>query len=592
MNLSAIYHRTNDNFSYAIDRDTLQINIKTGYDITNVNIICGDPFTGGILGGKHKWIGDKIAIDKVIYLEHHILWSINIRPKYKRLKYYFEIFCNEEKMLFYEDGFFKEEDMGNKSSEQYFIKPWLNIADINTVPKWVNDTVWYQIFPDRFCNGDNAINCKETIAWASQKPINEHIYGGDLRGIINKLDYIEKLGANGIYLTPIFKALSTHKYDTINYFEIDEQFGDKKVFKELVDKAHKKGIKIMLDGVFNHCGKFFDKWQDVLQNGEESEYLDWFMVNRFPIDKNQEETYNKDFYSFAFTANMPKLNTNNQEVVNYILSICEYWVKEFDIDGWRIDVANEVSHHLCKKIRERVKSIKPEIYLLGEIWHDSISWLNGDEYDAVMNYPLTTAINDFWSDKSITKVQFEYKINRCYNMYMEQTNSVLFNLLDSHDTDRLINRVQKNQDIFIQQMSILFSSGGTPSIFYGTEIFLEGEHDPDCRACMPWDKINEGAYNNRINIIKKLINIRKDYEPLRGNGIQFINTINNKRVIEYIKYDKDTKIKVVINGSDENIRVNSDNIIFSNLLDGNILKKNGTLIQIIDSLSTNIDSKI
>ncbi len=578
MNFGAIIHRTSDNFCYPLDKDTIQISLKTGYDIEKVNIIYGDPFLGGILGGNWKWSGEKLAIIEKIELDYHILWKIKLKPEYKRLKYYFELFSKDEKVYFYEDGFFYEDKFSNG---QCFVKPWLNPIDVKETPIWVNNTIWYQIFPDRFYNGDRTINPTNTLEWGSKKPKNEDMYGGDLRGIIEKLDYLKDLGINGIYLTPIFKASSVHKYDTIDYYEIDEVFGNKETFKELVEKAHSKDIKIMLDGVFNHCGKEFPLWQDVLKNGPDSKYYNWFMINKWPIDTTKKGTEDKSFYSFAFTSNMPKLNTNNQEVVNYILDICEYWVKEFDIDGWRLDVANEISHYLCKEIRKRLKAIKPDIYILGEIWHDSIEWLRGDEFDSVMNYPLQSAITSFWKNTSMTNVEFMRKVNRCYETYMEQTNNVLFNLLDSHDTDRLIHRVE-DENIFWQQLTILFTLVGSPCIFYGTEIALEGAYDPDCRACMPWDKIEQGIYNDKIEKLKKLINIRKEIEAFRNNNIEFLNEKENTRVIKYYKKDNKQKFLITINASDKDINVEYKKEIFSNLLNGNILSPKGILIERIE----------
>ena len=578
MNFGAIIHRTSDNFCYPLDKDTIQISLKTGYDIEKVNIIYGDPFLGGILGGNWKWSGEKLVIIEKIELDYHILWKIKLKPEYKRLKYYFELFSKDEKVYFYEDGFFYEDKFSNG---QCFVKPWLNPIDVKETPSWVNNTIWYQIFPDRFYNGDRTINPTNTLEWGSKKPKNEDMYGGDLRGIIEKLDYLKDLGINGIYLTPIFKASSVHKYDTIDYYEIDEVFGNKETFKELVEKAHSKDIKIMLDGVFNHCGKEFPLWQDVLKNGPDSKYYNWFMINKWPIDTTKKGTEDKSFYSFAFTSNMPKLNTNNQEVVNYILDICEYWVKEFDIDGWRLDVANEISHYLCKEIRKRLKAIKPDIYILGEIWHDSIEWLRGDEFDSVMNYPLQSAITSFWKNTSMTNVEFMRKVNRCYETYMEQTNNVLFNLLDSHDTDRLIHRVE-DENIFWQQLTILFTLVGSPCIFYGTEIALEGAYDPDCRACMPWDKIEQGIYNDKIEKLKKLINIRKEIEAFRNNNIEFLNEKENTRVIKYYKKDNKQKFLITINASDKDINVEYKKEIFSNLLNGNILSPKGILIERIE----------
>lgn len=583
MNFSAIYHRTSDNYCYPLNENQLIINLKTGYDVKQVFLWYGDPFATGILGSNDKFDGERIDIPFKKRLKNHIWWTTTVEPEYKRCRYFFELVSNEGDTYFYfEDGILTqhEKDISGKML-QCFTFPWLNKSDINVTPNWVNSTVWYQIFPERFANGNPNINSKYVQPWREGKVTNEDRFGGDLQGIINKLDYIENLGINGIYLTPIFKADTTHKYDTIDYMEIDPEFGDKETFRELVDKLHSRGMRIMLDGVFNHCGNLNPMWQDVLENGPKSKYFDWFMINKWPFDKERPDTKDKSFYSFAFTAKMPKLNTNNIEVIEYILSVCEYWVREFDIDGIRLDVANEISHKLCKVMRERLKAIKPDIYILGEIWHDSIKWLLGDEFDAVMNYPLTNSIADFWLNKELTKEDAEYTINRCYTMYMQQTNDVVFNLLDSHDTPRLINRV-KNIDIFYQQLAVLYTMPGSPCIFYGTEVALEGGADPDCRRCMPWEKIEAGYYDERINTIKQLIKLRKEDNAFKGRNFHFPNTIKNKRVMEYIKLDEygNDETEIILNCSDEDVSVKAGGkILFSRLYENDIIKPNGILIR-------------
>lgn len=582
MKFEAVYHRTSDNLCYPINADDLIINLKTGYDIKKVFIHYGDPFATGILGGEDKWEGKREEIPYKKRLKHQIWWTTTLKPEFKRCRYYFELVSDKETWYYFEDGFVNEKQMQLEGKMlQCFTFPWMNSADINTTPAWVNDMVWYQIFPERFCNGDPCISPKDVKPWHSGKVTNKEFYGGDLPGIINKLDYLEELGITGIYLTPIFEAESTHKYDTTDYMKIDPHFGDENVFKTLVNKAHDKGIKIMLDGVFNHCGAKFAPWLDVLNNGPDSKYFEWFMVNKWPFDNNNRDTKDGRFYSFAFAERMPKLNTNNPEVIDYLIGVCEYWVKNYDIDGLRLDVANEISHKFCKILREKMKAIKPDFYILGEIWHDSISWLKGDEFDAVMNYPLTSSIGDFWIDKSLTKEDFECTINRCYTMYMQQNNDVLFNLLDSHDTERLISRV-KDIDVFYQQLAVLFTMPGSPCIYYGTEIVLEGKHDPDCRRCMPWDEIESGQYDNKINIMKKLIKLRKEEQLFKSRNFHFPNTIKNDRVIEYIKLDEwcCNKLEVLLNCSDEIISVDDcGEVLFSHLYSENKLLKYGVLIR-------------
>ena len=580
MKFEAVYHRTSDNLCYPINEEDLIVNLKTGYDIKKVFIHYGDPFATGILGGNDKWEGKREEIPFKKRLKHQIWWTTTLKPEFKRCRYYFELSTDQETWYYFEDGFLNQKQMHLEGKMlQCFTFPWMNSADINTTPNWVNDMVWYQIFPERFCNGDPSLNPKGAKPWHKGKVTNKEFYGGDLPGIIRKLDYLESLGITGLYLTPIFEASSTHKYDTTNYMKIDPHFGDENIFKNLVNKAHEKGIKIMLDGVFNHSGAEFAPWLDVIKSGSNSKYFEWFMVNKWPFDNNGD-TKDGRFYSFAFNEKMPKLNTNNEEVMDYLISVCEYWVKNYDIDGLRLDVANEISHKFCKILRAKMKAIKPDFYILGEVWHDSISWLKGDEFDAVMNYPLTSSIGDFWIDKSLTKKDFECTINRCYTMYMQQNNDVLFNLLDSHDTERLISRV-KNINVFYQQLAVLFTMPGSPCVFYGTEVALQGKHDPDCRRCMPWDEIESGHYDNKINIIKELIKLRKKEQLFKSRNFHFPNTVKNDRVIEYIKIDEwGNKLEILINCSDGIISVNDcGEILFSHLYSQNRLLKNGVLIR-------------
>lgn len=588
MKFEAVYHRTSDNYCYPLNEEDLIINLKTGHDVQRAYLLYGDPFQGGILGGNWKWAGKE---EELIYkknLTHHIWWTTTIKPEFKRCKYYFRLETATESYYYFEDGFYTEEEM-NKDGKRLscFTFPWMNPSDINRTPNWVNNTVWYQIFPERFCNGDTSNDPEGTKPWKHHTVTNKECYGGDLQGIIDKLDYLEELGINGIYLTPIFEAGTTHKYDTKDYMKIDPWFGDEKVFKKLVDTAHSKGIRIMLDGVFNHCGRQFGPWLDVLANGPESKYYNWFMINTWPFDQTKWGTEDGSFYSFAFTSSMPKLNTNNKEVCDYLLGVVEYWVKNFDIDGLRLDVANEVSHSFCKELRKVSRELKPDFYILGEIWHDSMDWLRGDEFDAVMNYPLATAIADFWVYKDRTSYDFECNINRNFTMYMQQTNDVLFNLLDSHDTNRLIEQAG-DIDTFYQQLAILFTMPGSPCIYYGTEIAMEGSYDPDCRRCMPWEDIEAGIYNDRIELMKVLIELRKENEAFKSRHFHFIGDEHNDRVIHYIKTDENHRqVEVIINCSDEEILLfakknSKGRELFSRGKEENRLKPKGIYIQQIN----------
>ncbi len=582
MDFNSVYHRANDNYCYPLNEYELIINIQTGYDVKEVNIVQGDPFTAGILGGAETWIGTPINIPFKKRLKRHIWWTTTIKPEFKRLKYYFELITENEKYYYFEDGFLSEEQFRMEGrSKQHFVFPWMNPCDIPVTPAWVNDTVWYQIFPERFCNGDPSNDPEGTKPWKNQGTVtNDEFYGGDLEGIIQKLPYLQDLGINGIYLTPINEAPSCHKYDTTDYTKIDPHFGNEETFMRLVNEAHERGIRIMLDGVFNHSGEFFAPWQDVCQKGPESMYYDWFMINEWPLELGNGAARKKQFYTFAFYDNMPKLNTNNKVVRDYLLEVCETWVRKYNVDGIRLDVANEISHIFCKELRTRMKAINPDIYILGEIWHDAMPWLRGDEFDSVMNYPLGQSIKDFWIDKSQTNDDFEFTINRCYTGYMQQTNDVLFNLLDSHDTQRLRSHT-KNLDEFFQQIAVLFTMPGCPCIYYGTEIAMEGGHDPDCRRCMPWEDIEAGNYKERISVIKQIINLRKTEPLMKSRNFHFPNRIDNKRVIEFMKVGWiDQYLEVIINCSEEDIEIpyEGEILLQRHYIDTTLLK-NGILIR-------------
>ena len=584
MNLSAVYHRCADNYCYCLDDDTVVISIQTGYDIDKVTLCHGDPFEKGIMGSNSEFSHKNTIITNKKLLEHHIIWSIKIKPRFKRLAYFFILENSTEKYYMLEDRFYTpKEYLAYKGRRQLFTFPWLNSSDIIKTPDWVNNTIWYQIFIDRFCNGNECINPKNVSPWREPDKSVKYFdyFGGDIPGITSKLDYLQDLGITGLYLTPICKSKSNHKYDTTSYTKIDPSFGTDDDMAHMVSEAHSRGIRVMMDGVFNHSGMFFKPWRDVVKYGPESKYYDWFMVNSWPF-KNKGYSYNAkagNYYTFAFFDLMPKLNTNNPKVIKYITKVTSDWIKKYDIDGLRLDVAGEISHTLCKELNRTLKAIKPDFFILGEIWHDSIPWLRGDEYDSVMNYPFGDSINDFWADKSKTSMDFQFAINRCYSMYPEQINKVLFNLLDSHDTIRLISKL-KDIHTFYQQLAVLFTMPGTVCIYYGTEIALEGGHDPDCRRCMPWEKIQKGNYYKQIFIMKSLIELRKNNPCLCTNEYDFITIPENDRIICYNRYDENKKITVMLNCSDEDysIEISKNNILFSLGYSDEILAPDGIVV--------------
>lgn len=578
MDRGYIMHRATESACFALDKETLEIRLMTGYDVTGVSICYEDPFESGIMGGNEEWMGLEQEAESYKKLAYQKVWFFHLKPQYKRCRYFFKIWDGTECVYLYEDGCYTREELelpGRKM--QYFFFPWMNPSDVNETPEWVNDTIWYQIFPDRFCNGDTSCDPEWVKPWKSEKVKYDDWYGGDIRGMIEKLPYLQELGITGIYLTPIFKSTSNHRYNTWDYRCIDPRLGSEKDLKELVEKAHKAGIHIMLDAVFNHCGWEFEPWQDVLKNGTESPYFDWFFIHHWPFDVKEYSTRDGRYDSFAFYSAMPKLNTNNPKVIAYFNEICSYWLREWQIDGIRFDVGNEVSHTFLKELRKQLKAINPQVYLLGEIWHDSICWLRGDEYDSVMNYPLVESIHNFFIDKNADALRLERDINRCYVMYYEQTNRVLFNLLDSHDTERLYTRTG-NEAEFYQQLALLFLMQGSVCIYYGTEIAMEGAQDPDCRRCMPWEKIEQGAYEENLNRMKQLIQIRKENPAARSGHIYWVEE-DEKRLIHLIKEEAGQRLELCLNASKHSVVLPaSGETLFSNKVEEDQILPGGTWI--------------
>ncbi|MBR2679509.1 MAG: alpha-glucosidase C-terminal domain-containing protein, partial [Exiguobacterium sp.] len=365
------------------------------------------------------------------------------------------------------------------------------------------------------------------------------------QGIIDHLDYLADLGITGLYLTPIFRAPSNHKYDTADYFEIDPHFGDKETLKTLVKRCHEKGIRVMLDAVFNHCGYEFAPFQDVLKNGAASRYKDWFHIREFPLQTEPRPNYD----TFAFVPHMPKLNTAHPEVKRYLLDVATYWIRECDIDGWRLDVANEIDHQFWREFRQAVKALKPDVYILGEIWHDAMPWLRGDQFDAVMNYPFTDGALRFFAKEEISARQFADIMVRLLHSYPKQVNEAAFNLLGSHDTPRLLTvcggDVRKAKLLFLFQLTFT----GSPCIYYGDEIGMTGGNDPECRKCMVWDpeKQNKELYEH----VKQLIALRKQYRALRRGDVAFLAADDEANHLVYKKTDGNETVMIIINRSNE-----------------------------------------
>lgn len=410
---------------------------------------------------------------------------------------------------------------------------------MSTVPSWVADTIFYQIFPERFANGDPTNDPPNCERWGGT-PTPNNFFGGDLQGIINRLDYLSELGINALYLNPIFAADSNHKYNTKDYFSIDPSFGTNKTFEKLLHECHKRNIRVVIDGVFNHVGTAHVAFQDVKEHGRESKYVSWFNIYSFPVNEPRKPNYECWWGHGA----LPKLMVQNPEVKKYIFDVTTFWTTK-GIDGWRLDVANEIPHEFWKEWRVLVKSINPECYIVGELWDDASTWLQGDEFDATMNYRFRQACIDYFVHDSFSAKTFFKHLEQIRSSFTPEHNYAMQNLLGSHDTERYLTLCK--QELWRMKLSVLFQMTyvGAPMIYYGDEIGLEGGKDPDCRRCMVWEK---KKWNTELHsFVKKLISLRTKSNALRRGDFAVLTNDIHESIALFSRTLGDEKIFVALN---------------------------------------------
>ena len=444
MLLGAIHHDMDKRYCFALDKGKFVIRIKTGKDdiksivlhtrdknipIDRVDTRCKIPMEKVACDGRNDYYEAVLEIDVLC------------------LRYFFRLEDMTGQVLYYGNHNFSQEPFED-IYDMYDCPQNLREEEQFVIPQWAQNKVVYQIFPSRFAT-DRQVD-RETWYQVPIRPKAE--LHGNLRGIIDHLDHLKDLGVDIFYMTPIFRSGSQHKYDTIDYYGIDPDFGTKEDLRELVEKAHAMGMRVILDAVFNHTSPDFFAFADVREKEEQSAYRDWYYVEEFPIRAGRSKK--PGFKTFAYRGGMPKLNLRNAETEQYFIDVALYWLREFHIDGWRLDVGDEISHRFWKRFREAVKEIAPEALIVGEIWHFAGDFLEGDEWDTVMNYPFYQAVRDLAA-----------------------------------------------------ALQLLLP--GMPMIYYGDEYGMTGGQDPDCRRGMVWD----AAYQDQdmYRWYQTLIRIRKQH---------------------------------------------------------------------------------
>lgn len=495
MNENAILHIPESKYCFAVGNNKICLRLRISKED------CPDKINV-IYGGKYSYATERNCAEMVRKCSDRLFayYTVTLNVTDLRFVYVFEIICGNKRYFYSEDGLTENFDY-ELSYYNCFQYAYINRCDVMPSIEWMNTATFYQIFVDRFNTGNNDKDKSYINLEWGKIPTPKSFAGGDIKGITQKLGYLSSLGINALYLTPVFKSISNHKYDISDYYEIDGHFGDKKDLKELIDKAHATGIKIVLDAVFNHCSDELSQFKDVLKNGKKSKYYNWFIItNDDPLE----------YEIFASCKYMPKFDTSNPEVCDFLIGIATYWIREYDIDGWRLDVSDEVSHDFWRRFRKEVKAVKPDCVLIGENWHDANVYLRGDQFDSIMNYAFTKACLDFYAFGQFNTQKLADKLNEILMRNTDTVNSMMLNLLDTHDTHRFLTRVGGDREKLKSALALTYFFPGAPCVYYGTENAMEGGYDPDCRRTFDWD------FENRDNDVKNLIKFLTSLKHLPG----------------------------------------------------------------------------
>lgn len=550
MNESAILHYPESKYCFAVDSDTVCLRLRIDKSDVPERVAV-------IYGGKYSFALERQTAEMQRGYEDRLYayYTVKLRLSDRRLVYVFSLLCGGKELYYSEDGLTETYDFAF-SYYNCFQYAYINEADIAVPVRWMDKACFYQIFVDRFRTGNFDRDLSYVDLKCGEKPTPKSFAGGDLQGICDKLDYLERLGVNTLYLTPIFRSLSNHKYDIADYFSVDEAFGDKQTLRRLTDGAHARGMKIVLDAVFNHCSDSMKQFRDVLKNGKKSAYYDWFIF----ADGGTDE-----YECFSSCKYMPKFNTSNPEVQKFLIGVATYWMKECGIDGWRLDVSDEVSHDFWRMFRKEVKSINPDCVLIGENWHDANVYLRGDEFDGIMNYAFTKACLDFYAFGQLSPEGFAQRLNGLLMRNTDTANAMMLNLLDSHDTHRFLTMAGNDTDKLMSAVAAEFFFVGAPCLYYGTENAMTGGYDPDNRRCMDWTEAEKQTPLK--DLIAALCKMKRD-GLLSGTDIKIYE---NDGLVIFVR----GACRLAVNESGEAKKYIADRVICANRYNGGVLETGG-----------------
>ncbi len=532
MNTEAIYHHPFGAYAYTNGLDTMRVRLRTSSrDTVECFVRWNDRCSSQDCVERvtpMTWLADDGAFT---------YWEAELREPNRRLRYGFHIRDVYEEIWYTEDGYsYTPTEAGWLRG--FFNWPYLYESQRIQVPAWVRDAVFYEIFPERFAHGNSENIHPQAKEWPG-KPEWFDFWGGNLAGIQEHLPYLQDLGINALWLTPIFESPSNHKYDTNDYTKIDPYFGTEETFRELLEACHARGMRVVLDAVYNHCGTGFFAWRDVVENGEASPYVDWFHIHEFPPDWRK-----RNYRMFGHHGHMPKLNTHHPEVQHYLIDVAAKWTR-MGIDGWRLDVAGEVDPSLWRAFRREMRAINPDLYIVGEVEHEAARWTMGDQFDGVQHYPLYRAMLSYFaageqapafgigSSGRWDTTTFDRRLGHIRSWYPTPVLSALLSPLSTHDTPRYLTMCGGDKRKQHLAATFLLTYTGTPMIYYGDEVGMEGGPDPDCRRPMVWEP--ELQDQEMLAHYRQLIALRYKHAPLRADGVWTCLAQNESGVYAYLR---------------------------------------------------------
>jgi glycosidase len=394
----------------------------------------------------------------------------------------------------------------------------------HTPDNWARrDDNIYNIFPDSFATSYRHISLAPTArAWNGE--VTQGKLGGRIKGVTENADYLKDLGVNCIYLNPIFAAGAYHKYDTLDYYHVDPCFGTDADFAEMVGVLHGAGIRVLIDGVFNHCGWRFFAFDEVVRNGEKALYKDWFYRLEFPVLRPDTWEEIPSYECFAYERLMPKLNTANPEVRDYFCGVGQHWLKEYGIDGWRLDVASDVDDGFWRAFRKAAKAVNPDALMIGEVWESAVHWLDGSMFHSSMNYDFRKHCRDFFARGSMDAAEFDARLTNMRMRYRKNLTYAQLNLLDSHDVSRFLSLCGGDKERL--KLAVLFQMCfvGIPSVYYGDEQGISGVTEDEYRRPMVWegDPALYEFYKRAIALRRQHAALRRgDFKTLLAEGRAF-----------------------------------------------------------------------